>query len=286
MKYTSFLLVLFSLLFSSCENFKTDQEIPSYIRIQDIALKTDYSREGSARTKIYDAWVYIDNNPIGAFELPARIPVLMEGAHTVVVRAGVPINDNALLRGRYELYQSVSTNVTLERTKTTEMGTLQVSYFPNLVFPLLEDFENGDAFTDNTKFAALHTVISDSTQAYEGKRCLRVHLDADHSNFEIISRDPYVLSSSGIPYLEFNYKSSNALVAGIYITNANGEKSQIGVKTLESSNGYWKKVYLSLAGPVASQLSPKNFNIFFGTYLTQDNTSADIFIDNVKLVHQ
>jgi len=46
------------------------EPIPSYIHIDKIDLTTDYSSQGTSSNKITDAWIYVDNELIGAFEMP------------------------------------------------------------------------------------------------------------------------------------------------------------------------------------------------------------------------
>jgi len=64
----SYLLLLVTvLIFSACES-KHEDGVPSYIHIERIGLVT-VDGQGTASHKITDAWVYIDNILIGAFEL-------------------------------------------------------------------------------------------------------------------------------------------------------------------------------------------------------------------------
>ena len=75
LRYFCFLCILF-ITATSCEKFSGDQTIPAYLGIDSIYLSTDYNSEGTASQRITDAWVYVDDEFLGAFELPARLPVL------------------------------------------------------------------------------------------------------------------------------------------------------------------------------------------------------------------
>jgi hypothetical protein len=50
----------------------------------DVSLNTSAS-EGSASHKITDAWVYVDDQLVGVWEVPSKIPALEAGEHTVKV---------------------------------------------------------------------------------------------------------------------------------------------------------------------------------------------------------
>ena len=67
-------------------DYKTD--IPSYIEINSIIHTAD-SMEGAPHHNITDVWVYVDDNSIGTYELPAKFPILYEGNHEIKIRAGI-----------------------------------------------------------------------------------------------------------------------------------------------------------------------------------------------------
>ena len=75
-----FFLLFFTTLLFSCNKFDGDQTIPAYIHIEKITLADNpIISEGSLSNRITDAWVYVDDELIGAFELPATFPVLKKG---------------------------------------------------------------------------------------------------------------------------------------------------------------------------------------------------------------
>ena len=69
----------------SCE--QETQEIPSYIKINEYSLYTT-ARQGSNSENISDIWLYADDQLIGTFELPATIPILLEGETTLKIFSG------------------------------------------------------------------------------------------------------------------------------------------------------------------------------------------------------
>jgi hypothetical protein len=87
------LLFLFIPLLFSCNKFDGDQTIPSYIHIDKITVVDNPTlNEGSLSNKITDAWVYVDEELIGAFELPATFPVLKKGKHKISIHPGIKLN--------------------------------------------------------------------------------------------------------------------------------------------------------------------------------------------------
>ena len=108
-----FVLLATSLLFTACELFDPEEEIPSYIYIEDVSLETE-TFEGSALDKISDVWVFVDDNLIGIWELPAEIPILSSGMTNIKVRAGIKNNGIAASRVQYPFYliEDVSMEIT------------------------------------------------------------------------------------------------------------------------------------------------------------------------------
>ena len=81
MKKIKYLLIV--LVLSSCQ--KEDKvDIPTYLKIDNIALD-----EGNTTSNITDAWVYVNDQLQGVYELPAKFPVLEEEIQTVRIKAGI-----------------------------------------------------------------------------------------------------------------------------------------------------------------------------------------------------
>jgi hypothetical protein len=89
-------LLLQALVFSmitSCDKFEGDQTIPSYLAIDTIFLENNnLIEEGELTHNFTDVWVYVDDQLIGAFELPAVVPVLVTGYHKLALYAGIKLN--------------------------------------------------------------------------------------------------------------------------------------------------------------------------------------------------
>ena len=70
-----------SFIFFAFVSCKKENLTPSYIKINDIELNS------SSTEKITDAWVYIENQLQGVYELPAKFPVLETGNKEIRIRA-------------------------------------------------------------------------------------------------------------------------------------------------------------------------------------------------------
>ena len=76
------LLLIIVTGFCGCDIINPDETIPAYIYIESIEVINNpdlQGKEGSLNNTIVDAWVSANGKLVGAFELPAVIPVLAEG---------------------------------------------------------------------------------------------------------------------------------------------------------------------------------------------------------------
>ena len=86
--YTYLLVVL-----ASCNLINPSEPIPTYVQIDSFQFKTSNPvLTGTARQKIFSAFVYLDNQLIGAYELPARIPIISNKPGLLKVAPGVILN--------------------------------------------------------------------------------------------------------------------------------------------------------------------------------------------------
>ncbi|MDD5571886.1 MAG: hypothetical protein PHD97_12120, partial [Bacteroidales bacterium] len=137
------LVVFLFIAFSSCKVIDPAEAIPSYIRIGKIDLNTNYSTQGDSSNGIVDAWVYVDDQAIGAFELPVSIPVLNEGKRNVKISPGIKLNGMSGYRSIYPFYDSyVISNFELIKDSVRSIYP-SVQYNANTKFYFKEDFEMG-----------------------------------------------------------------------------------------------------------------------------------------------
>ena len=280
------------ILINSCELYNPAEPVPAYIHIDKFILQKNLAGfpnsvtndEGSLSQKITDAWVYVDEQLIGCFALPATFPVLAEGSHQIKIRAGIKVNGIAATRSPYPFYNEYSQTIVLKRgSKITLIPT--ITYSSNTHFKLMEDFENSG--TQIIKTANSDTTIQkigNTNQFEEGAYSGIIYLDANRTFFECSTLDSFLLPKSGAPiFLEFNYKSNYNFTIGI-IAKGTTSTSQFPSLSFNPSTN-WNKAYLYLTPSVGGAYNALNYRIFIGMV---NNTAADsvaLLLDNLKLVY-
>jgi hypothetical protein len=275
-------LLLLLLTQTSCEKFSGDQTIPSYLKIDSIRLTTDYSSQGTAMHSITDAWVYIDGELIGAFQLPARFPVLKQGNHTLMVLSGIKKDGIASTRISYPFYQAITQTIRLVPDSTLDLHTLSTTYSTKAKFLWREDFDDV-AITLDTTTATTEKIkqTTDDSLTLEGLHSGIVRLDTVGSTFEAVSHSTFSIPSSEV-FLEMNFNVNTYLTVGVYVT-VFGSVTQVPVMTLNPTNNKWKKIYIDLTTTLNAYSGATKFRVY---YYLLNNTGDDyrILLDNIKLL--
>lgn len=273
----SFYLVVFGLT-GSCSLFDKPEDIPAYIRINSISLSTNQSLEGSSAHKITDAWVYVDNDLIGAFELPATFPVLKgDGPHVIRIKAGIKMNGISALRIAYPFYNYYEVTDTLKAGEITTISP-SIVYRTNTVFAWRDDFETGHTFNDTITAAELR---QDASDPFEGSYSGHVHLNADTFACEIQSSNGFSIPTDGREvFLELNYKCSHTFNVGV-VTSSYAHRMSLVINKSDT----WNKIYINITNEVNEAPASSNYKIYLSMVKPANLSVADLYIDNVKLVY-
>jgi len=284
--YTAFLFFCL-LVFISCNIINPSEEEASYIEINSVNVITDVAIQGSNAANISDAWIYVDDELVGAFEIPCRIPVLHSGTHKVSIGGGVQLNGSSSLRTPYLFYRfHEQENVNLEPGQTTIISP-SFSYFDSLTFAFKANFDDlsGNKLTSTSSSDTTLSLCNDPTRVFEGAGSCLVELFRDSGFVDFQMIDPVSLPKGGANvFMEINYKNNQELLVGLrsYYTGASTIEEQ--VITLRPTDS-WKKVYINLTRQVSSQINANNYRIFFQTTKPSGSEPLEVLIDNFKIIY-
>ena len=279
----------FVTLLSSCDDDKDSDLVPSYISIEAFTVATEYE-QGTASQKITDAWVYLDETLIGAFELPARVPILTDGTQNITLRPGIKINGISNTRAIYPYLNPVTRKLRLTKDSITSLDVVGTRYRDNVIFPWVENFELNAASLDTTRKSTVPLQITENPDLVfkflneSGTSSGMIQLVSDTSVFEAVTTETYDFPPSGSEvFLEMNYKTDNTLVIGVFYKST-GIEVQRPLIVLNKSDD-WNKVYINLTVPKYDTPNASDFRIFFGAKTDAGSSQATILMDNIKLVY-
>lgn len=283
----SFFLILITTITSGCKKNDTDL-VPSYLFIDQIGLTSSYD-QGTSSQKITDAWVYVDETLIGAFELPATVPILKDGLQKITIRPGIKLNGIANTRAIYPFYADIKRNITLVKDSVINVSDVVTTYKTNVTFPWLEDFNFSGVTLDTTSKSTVgidkinnpELIFNQAGEINTYSAFITMTENTDV--FEAVSTEKFDFPGNGASiFLEMNYKINHELVVGVFYT-ASGIRVQRPLLILNKSDD-WNKVYVNLTVPKYDTPSAYDFQIFFGTQ-KEGIEDALIYLDNLKLVH-
>ncbi|MDP2423704.1 MAG: hypothetical protein U1C46_03635 [Bacteroidales bacterium] len=288
LRFSFFSLFTVLLCLYSCRDNANDG-IPAYIQIDKISLITQPA-QGTASHKITDAWVFIGDELIGAFELPVTFPVLKTGSQEITIQAGIKINGISATRAPYPFYNPLIVSVNLEAGSITRITDLVTTYKSNAVFAWMENFEGNSISIDTTVnsqtgFRKISTasLIFD----YPGEQnnySAMASFSGSANLFECASVQQYLLPRNDSPvFVELNYRSNNLLTTGVF-AYANQQVSQKSILVLNPT-ATWNKVYINLTPTVQLTSNATGFKVFLGALRDANVDTAQVFFDNLKLIH-
>jgi hypothetical protein len=286
MKRRGYVWVLLGFLFG-CSPDSVLEPVPAYLYIPSFSLRTTPA-QGTASSLVTDIWLTVGGEFLGAYELPALIPVLQTGAVDIRLDAGIRDNGIHATPEIYPFYNPVQLQVSLE---PGEVDTLQpiTSYITDTRFALMEPFEQPDHLMRDLRVGGQEALRWNEHAPFEGRGSLEIQLSADQPVVELASLTRFreLGKKSPFVYLELNYKSEVPVVFGLVgyarITDTQGS-------VLLNPGFYpvddWQKIYFNLSSLVqASGLDA--YQVVLRAVLADPSgkPQARVLLDNLKLVY-
>lgn len=275
-------------MLEGCYKFEGEQTIPAYLKIDTVLLRTYYPDQGASSNAIKDVWVYVDDQQIGAFELPAMFPVLATGNQKLEIRPGIKVNGISSTRAPYPFYKPILYGdflFTPDSIITVNNPTTE--YYSNVSFVWMEDFENaGISLTESSgsdtsivRFQIQNNL--DVESRYSGL----ISLNTSARVYSATSSNSYPIPNQGSPtLLEVDFKTDNFINVGVIIQE-NSSYIKIPLVILNHSDA-WNKIYVNLGPNLSLHPQATDFKVFFESVLENDLSSASIYLDNIKLINR
>lgn len=283
MKINLCVILLITVFFSNCNIVNPTETIPTYIKIDSVSLiSTQSAIHGSVSHKIKDVWVFYERELLGAFELPAKIPVLANNKGQLQIIAGVWDNGLSGTRARYPFYTVDTFSIDPQPGKTiqhTPVFNYRTADVPPIKY-FVESFEQGNSFkARNGKTTFVKTDISG--EVYEGNWSSKVELNDTLTDFEGITTQEFVIPPGSDAYVELDYKSDTPFEVYLEL-NYQGNVFTLFVIGLNSKKE-WTKVYLNLSGYAVTYQNAKCKVILRGLRDANIPISKTL-IDNFKFI--
>lgn len=262
-------------------------DVPAYVEIPAVAF-TAGPGQGGSTSKITDAWVTLDERTLGVWELPARIPVLAEGARTIGVTPAVKRNGAFDDRLRYPFYRSWSGQAVLTREGTSVVQPATGYVSEALVWH--EGFDDPfslliNAPANDTPLVRFTPATHPELAFLENGPCAGFRFDADRRFARVLTDEDFE-SYGGPVFLEMDHRSDVPITVGVIYMAQGLERVEpyfIALPTLRGDGSMpWNKVYIDLSGLFNSPVSQRD--LFIEARLPSGRSSGEAYIDNIKLL--
>lgn len=279
------LIILFAVgLFAGCEIINPEEITPSYVYIDDFTLSTNLETQGYASSKITDGWIYINGTFIGAYELPATVPVLTEGETDIIIYPGIKENGISGVSMIYPFYNAYTITRTLTAGATDTLHP-SCTYKPSagIQFDMLERFESSNAFGGVETEVGLNTT-TDPSLVFEGNRSAIANFYPDLDTFRVASSEPIAFPGADKQmFLELDYLAGMDFNVWLKC-NTTDQPVYDEVLTITEKD-YWNKIYVNLNPSLQffAQYSPISIQLEFRA-VNYDNDTSSIMFDNVKII--
>lgn len=280
--------------FAGCNVFDKPELIPSYIEVDEFVLVTA-SDEGTTSHKIKDAWVFIDEEFVGAYELPARIPLIANGEHNVQVYPGIYKNGVQAERVIYSFYTYFDSTYVLEPDETMYV-TPEITYQDDLEW-WIEDFEDPSfkwtLFTTNSDTTMIVAKPSEYPDLFEGNAGL-IKMSSNNVYCEMRTEEPLFndlpKQVNNDAYMELNYKCNYPFVLGLLHNNsglaAYDKQALITFNPTTDDNGemQWNKTYLYIPDVTNFFQQATEFDFYISVFNNEAEDGIEVYVDNFKVI--
>lgn len=286
-KYLILLLLLPTL--NACVKNNPD---PSWLVVNEWSLEANPTlngEEGQLTHNITDAWVYVDNQLIGVFEVPFKIPILHHGLSKIRLYPTIRVNGISATKMRNEHLEPFEIEGLLVQNEILEVWP--TTHYKSDVNFWVEDFEDINInLNDDPNTSSAHLILAnDSLQWFNGNYYGKVILDSQDSIWVSYTNQDAQLSipKNKQAMLELDYCNSVPFTHYLLFVNSNGitENPMITMNKNALMALRWKKIYILLNEVITAGPNNSNYVQAFRSFYDANIANNLILIDNIKVVY-
>lgn len=284
-RFIVFVFIVLPLLFSCVKN----NPDPSWLRVNDWDLVANIAlsgEEGELTEKITNAKVYVNDELIGIFETPFRIPLLSSGESVIRLDPVVINNGISATKKVYPFTNFYQETVTLVQNDTVVISPV-TSYKTNANF-WIEDFEDINISIENDPNTSLANLIlsNESLNAFNGNYYGKVMLNESDSTWVAYTLDQLPIPKGVDSYLEIDYYNTNDVYQGLIYVSPSGIQDNVNIRMNAQApeSAVWKKMYIELRELVTASPIQSTFLQSFQANLDAGDTEGLICLDNIKVI--
>ncbi len=249
-----------------------------------------YELESMGSQKFHNAWIYVDGQDLGTWELPCKIPILAKDSSEIMIYPSIKMNGQSVSRPRYPFVDPYKTRLERRPGQITQLSDLQVKYTSTASFEFIENFNtdyNGVFHPIDTSIAINFEHIADPDNP--ANRIGEIVLDGTDSSFELVSNDmDFNRVLPNYVFLEMDYRSDSdngEVCIGMLIDKSTTSIAAYEPLVIANATKTWKKIYVNLTQSVArNQINATNYRVRLSG--GRDDSPIHFYFDNIKVIYQ
>jgi hypothetical protein len=276
------LLFILGVFFSFCKS--KDAPAVALIEVDQFSSAYAANADTFGNQKLTDIWLLTNNEDLGVYELPARIPIKVTGDSVAIfMTPGFKYLDINDVRVKYTPFKPFSKKIKFEAGQTYKVIP-QLKYF-DIYKVDIENFEASGVKLD--KLASSDTALTlgnDPNQMFNNTKYGQIVLTNVKTQAGIKTSNKYVLPAPNTAekaFLEFNYKSDVIITVGLFDGN---QKYTPYVE--EDISGVWKKAYVDIGEASKKANNISGSYIYFAVKNNDNLPIANIYFDDIKVIYK
>jgi hypothetical protein len=274
------------LLLTGCVKNNPD---PAWLEVTEWTLLENQDLiniEGELSHNFSDAWVYVNDQIIGVFEVPFKIPILKSGTCNIKLYPTIRVNGIAATKKIYPFVDKYEINAELIQNKTLTINP--VTKYNSYSKFWIEDFEDAAIKINTDPTSADTMIVGTDPLIMKWNRYGITTLDAVDTNWVAYTTQELALPKGQEVFMEIDYYNTNAVVTGVIALSSsaapkNNENIQLNKQAPSSVK--WKKMYIDLKEIVSNSSGANSFLMSFQAKLDEGDSDGFIVLDNIKVVH-
>ncbi|MDB4091019.1 MAG: hypothetical protein ACKVJC_11070 [Flavobacteriales bacterium] len=273
---------------------------PSWLEITawDLIVNTapNTNNAGVLTHDFSDAWVYVDNELVGVFELPVKIPLLISGDKVVKIFPAIKNNGISATKKIYPFVEIFEVTLNFIQNETITINPV-TKYVSTVKFNI-EDFEDTSTIITEGPTSSSSLTVANTPSIFDPAinetgfgRVLLDELNNQWIASTLFNENGAALNMN-LPqgrevYLEIDYYNTNSVVSGLIGVGNSGITTNPNVQLnfQDASNVKWKKIYIDLKEAVSGMANIDYYEFSFEALIKAGETNTEINIDNIKAVY-
>jgi hypothetical protein len=269
-------LVFFTAAFQSCEIINPAEKVPTYLHVDSFQFIPN-STMGSSSHKINSVWVYFDNQPLGAFDLPATVPILTDNPGVITLWPGVVFSGLKDINTRYPFYTLDTLTINPSQGQVINIYP-KTTYFADTTLNVtLQDFDISSGSTLLSGDTGL-VRTGDPNYVFEGGYSGLIYLDNQQNSQNVVLGS---FPAGKETFLELDYKGTLAFGIGVQAQDVNSQFITEVVLTVKPK-ATWNKLYVGLQDFI-SKYPTGPYRIVI-TVSEPSPTTGFVALDNLKVI--